>query len=96
MTRATATLTSTGNVIFRLHPSPELLAAWETTIPESERSLDHQRGRYWFSAEYVDLALGLAERFLDIELVNGPYSRSSLCPCQGALHHVRRLAGRAA
>ena len=93
MARATATLTSVGDAIFHLEPCPELFAAWEAAIPEEARSFDHRRARWWFSAEYVDLALGLADRFLDVELVDGPRWRSTFCLCRGALHRVRRLAG---
>ena len=93
MARATATLTSVGDAIFHVKPCPELLAAWEAAIPDDARSCDPERGRWWFSSEYLDIALGLAERFYDITLVDGPRWRSTLCPCRGALHRVRRLAG---
>ncbi len=98
MARATATLTASGDVVFHNCDHPELVAAWEAAIPESGRSFDHRRGRWWVAAEHVDRALALAERHLDldIELVDGPYSRATFCPCRGALHQVRRLAGRAA
>ncbi len=96
MARATATLTACGDAVFHLEPPPALLAAWETAIPEDGRSFDHRRRRWWFSGEYADTALGLAERYADIELVDGPRSRSSGCPCRGALYRVRRLVGRRA
>ncbi len=93
MTRPTATLTTTGDVVFAGCDHPELLAAWEATIPESARTFDHRRGRWWFSGEYADSALGLAERYADIELIDGPRWRATACPCRGALYQVRRLAG---
>ncbi len=95
MTRATARLTSVGDVIFHLEPPPELLDGWAAAIPESARTFDPRRRRWWFAAEHVDRALALAERHADIELIDGPRWRSSGCPCRGALHQVRRLAGRA-
>ncbi len=95
MTRATATLTSCGDAVFRGCDHPQLLAAWEAAIPEDARSFDHRRGRWWVSGEYADAALGLAERFLDVEVVDGPRWRSTICPCQGVLHRVRRLRGAA-
>ncbi len=93
MARATATLTSCGDAIFRLQPSPELLAAWAAAIPDDARSCDPERQRWWFAAEHVDRALALAERYADVALIDGPHSRSTFCPCQGALHQVRQLAG---
>ena len=95
MARATAALTSVGDAIFHVEPCPELFAVWEAAIPEEARTSDPERGRWWFSSEYLDLALGLAERFVDVELVDGPRWRSTPCPCQGALHRVRRLRGAA-
>ncbi len=93
MPRPTATLTACGDAVFHLDPPPELLDGWAATIPEGGRSFDHRRGRWWFAAEHVDQALGLAERFLDVELVDGPRWRATACPCRGALHQLRRLAG---
>ncbi|MDP9371682.1 MAG: hypothetical protein M3Q65_04345 [Chloroflexota bacterium] len=96
MPRTTATLTTTGDVVFTGCDHPEVLAAQAASIPESERSIDPQRRRCWVSGEYLDLALSLAERYLDLTLIDGPRWRSSTCPCRGALYQVRRLAGRAA
>ncbi len=95
MARATATLTSCGDVIFHGCDHPQLHDAWAAAIPEDGRSFDHRRRRWWFAAEHVDRALALAERHLDLDitLVDGPYSRATICPCRGALHQVRRLAG---
>ncbi len=93
MPRATATLTASGDAIFHNCDHPELLGAWAAAIPNDARTCDPERRRWWFPAEYVDLALALAERFLDIRLVDGPRSRATFCPCQGALHQLRRLAG---
>ncbi len=96
MTRATATLTACGDVVFHLEPPRELLDGWEAAIPADGRRFDHRRRRWWFAAEHVDRALALAERHLDITLVDGPYSRATACPCRGALYRVRRLVGRRA
>ena len=96
MPRATARLTSVGDVIFSGCDDPQLLAAWEAAIPAEARSCDPGRRRWWMSGEYADTALGLAEQFLDIQLVDGPRWRATLCPCRGALHQVHRLVGRAA
>ena len=85
MVRATATLTARGETVFHLEPSPELLAAWEMATPEAARTFAPQRRRWWFSGEYADTALGLTERSLDIQLIDGPRWRSSTCPCRGAL-----------
>ncbi len=93
MPQATARLTTLGDVVFTGCDDPEIIAAWETAIPEGARSCDHQRRRWWFSGEYVDLALALAERHLDVELIDGPRWRSSTCVCRGALHQLRRLRG---
>ena len=93
MARATATLTSCGDVVFHLQPSPELLTAWQMAIPEAARTFDPRHRRWWVSGEYADLALALAERHTDVELIDGPRWRSSTCPCRGALHQLRRLAG---
>ncbi len=95
MPRATATLTASGDAVFHLQPSPELLAAWEAAIPDNARSFDPGRGRWWFAAEHVDRALALAERHLDLDitLIDGPRSRATACACRGALYQVRRLAG---
>ncbi len=93
MFRPTAKLTSTGDAIFSHCDNPQLHAAWTTSIPEDARSCDPQRRRWWFAAEHVDRALAIAERYHDVELIDGPRSRSSGCPCRGALHRVRRLAG---
>jgi hypothetical protein len=95
MARATARLTSAGNAVFSGCNHPQLLAAWEAAIAAATRSFDHRRGRLWVSGEFADTALGLAERFLDIQLIAGPRWRSTFCPCQGALHRVRRLRGAA-
>ncbi len=96
MARATARLTSVGDVVFSGCDHPQLLAAWEAAIPAAARTFDPRRRRWWVSGEYADTALGLAERYADIELVDGPRSRSSGCPCRGALYRVRRLVGRRA
>ncbi len=98
MARATATLTTNGDAIFHLTPPPELTAAWTTNIPEDARTFDPRRRRWWFAAEHVDRALALAERHLDLDitLVDGPRWRSTVCPCRGLVHQLRRLAGRAA
>ncbi len=94
--RATVRLTSTGNAIFSGCDHPELHAAWTTSIPESARSCDPQRRRWWFAAEYVDQALAIAERYDDVALIDGPRWRATACPCQGLVHRLRRLAGGAA
>ncbi len=96
MARATATLTSCGDAVFHLEPPPELLAAWEAAIPEGARTFDPRCRRCWVSGEYADTALGLAERYADVELIDGPRWRATACPCRGALYQVRRLVGRRA
>ncbi len=96
MARAAARLTSVGDVIFTGCDDPQLLAAWEAVIPATARTFDPRRRRWWVSGEYADTALGLAERYTDVELIDSPRSRATLCPCRGALHQVRRLAGRRA
>ncbi len=93
MARATATLTSCGDAVFRNCNHPELLARWRAAVPEDARTFDPRRGRWWFSAEYVDLALALAERYTDVELVDGPHWRSSTCPCQRLVYRLHRLSG---
>ena len=95
MSRATATLTSCGDAVFHLEPSPELLATWTAAIPESGRSFDPRRRRWWFAAEHVVRALALAERHLDLDitLVDGPRSRATFCPCRGLVHRLHRLSG---
>ncbi len=95
MARATATLTTVGDAVFTGCDDPQLLAAWEAAIPESARTFDPRRRRWWFSGEYADTALGLAERYADIELIDGPRWRATACPCRGALHQLRRLRGAA-
>ncbi len=96
MARATATLTTVGDAVFTGCDDPQLLDAWAATIPAAARSCDPRRRRWWFAGEYADTALALAERYHDVELIDGPRWRSSTCPCRGALHQLRRLAGRAA
>ncbi len=93
MPRATARLTTAGDAVFTGCDDPQLLAEWEAAIPADGRNLDHRRRRWWFAAEHVDRALDIAERYHDVELIDGPRWRSSGCPCRGALHRVRRLAG---
>ncbi len=95
MPRPTARLTTTGAAVFHNCDHPELLAAWETAIPEDGRSFDHRRRRWWFAAEHVDQALTLAERHLDLDitLVDGPYSRATVCPCRGLVRRLYHLAG---
>ncbi len=96
MTRATARLTTIGDVVFSGCDHPELIAAWRATIPETAQTFDPRRRRWWFAAEHVDRALDIAERYHDVELIDGPRWRSSTCVCRGTLHQLRRLAGRAA
>lgn len=93
--RATATLTSVGDVIFRGCITPALLAAWETRIPPEARSHDPERRRCWISAEYLDVALALAERYHDVELVDGPRSRATRCLCRTAIAQLRQRARKA-
>ncbi len=95
MARATARLTSVGDMVFSGCDHPQLLAAWEAAIPEAARTCDPGRRRWWFSAEYVDRALSLAERYHDVELVDGPRWRSTVCPCRGLVHQLLRLRGAA-
>lgn len=95
-THATATLTSVGDVVFHHCITPALLDAWEARIPPEARSHDPERRRCWIAAEYLDVALALAERYHDVELIDGPRSRATHCLCRATLTQLRRRARRAA